>query len=75
LIVITRNGKTVMLTGWRAWLAVAVFGLIAAFGLVVIAFIALGATLTFAALIIVAVPLAILFTLLAALWQAVTRRY
>lgn len=74
MIIITRNGKTVTLTGWRAWLALAVFGVIAAFVLVVVAFIALGATLTFAALMIVAVPLAILFTLLAALWQTIARR-
>ena len=56
MIVIERNGKTVVLTGWRAWLAgtvafILVWGLLALIALVVV-----GVGLTLSVLMMLIVP-------------------
>jgi len=74
MLVITRNGKTVVLTGWRAWLAVALMCLVGAVVLVVIVFLALGITLTIAGLMLFIVPLTVLLALLAGAVRALQSR-
>jgi hypothetical protein len=66
MFVITWNGKTTVLTGWRAWLVGAVLCVAAALALVVAAFLVLGLTITIAALLLFVVPLAIVIALLSA---------
>jgi hypothetical protein len=58
-IIITRNGKTTVITGWRAWLAgtgvlIAAVLLFAAFGLLF-----LGAVISIATFLVIGLPLAI----------------
>jgi hypothetical protein len=66
MFVITRNGRTTVLTGWRAWLVGAALCVAAALVLVLVAFFVLGLTITIAALLLFVVPLAVLIALLAA---------
>jgi hypothetical protein len=70
MIVITRNGKTTVITGWRAWLiGVAVF--VAATALLfVIAFVMLGVAITVGAVLLIAVPVAVGVALLASLFRS-----
>jgi hypothetical protein len=65
MFVISRNGKTTVLTGWRAWLAGTVVFLAATAVLTLAAFLVLGLTITLAAIMLFVVPLALLFALLA----------
>ena len=74
MFVITRNGKTIVLTGWRAWLATALICLAAALLLVFVAFLVLGITITIAAIMLFVVPLAVVLALLAAGWRAIEGR-
>jgi hypothetical protein len=74
MFVITRNGKTVVLTGWRAWLATSLICLAAALLLVFVAFLVLGITITIAAIMLFVVPLAVVLALLAAGWRAIEGR-
>jgi len=60
MLIISRDGKTTVVTGWRAWLAGAVLGLVAAVVLVPLAALLLGLTLTIAAFLLFVVPLAIM---------------
>ena len=58
-IIITRNGKTTVITGWRAWLAgtgvlIAAVFLFTAFGLLF-----LGAVISIATFLVIGLPLAI----------------
>lgn len=66
MFLITRNGKTIVVTGWRAWLAGAIVGIVAALVLVPVAFVVLGLTITLAAVLLFAVPLALLIALIMA---------
>lgn len=66
MLVINRNGKTVMLTGWRAWLATAAMSLFAAFALVLVIVLALGLTITIGAIAVFVALLAAVIALLAA---------
>jgi hypothetical protein len=59
MLIISRDGKTTVVTGWRAWLAGAVLGMVAAIVLVPLAALLLGLTLTIAAFLLFVVPLAI----------------
>ena len=52
MIVVSRNGKTTVVTGWRAWL----IGSIAACLAVLMVFLALGAVLTLTAALLIAIP-------------------
>jgi len=73
MIVITRNGKTTVITGWRAWLMSAVVCATIAVTLVIAAFLVLGIAITIATLLIFAVPLALAFALIASLIRPVWR--
>lgn len=59
-IIITRNGKTTVLTGWRAWAATAGGSFLVAALLVLAALFLIGFALTAATFLVFALPLAIL---------------
>lgn len=65
MIVINRNGQAVVITGWRAWLigALAFVAGVLLFG--VIAFVMLGVAITLGAVLLIAVPTAIIVAFLA----------
>lgn len=70
IMVIQRNGKTTVLTGWRAWLASgAAFILIALF-LFVIAFLFLGLTITLFTVLLIVVPAAVAVGLVASMFKS-----
>ena len=59
MIVITRNGKTTVITGWRAWpIGVVVFAATTTL-LALVAVLVLGIALTISMLLLVAIPVAI----------------
>ncbi len=66
MIVIYRNGVPTVITGWRAWLAM----LGGALAFVVIAGLVLGAALTVWTVLLFALPLMILFGLIATWLQS-----
>jgi hypothetical protein len=66
MIVIYRNGVPTVVTGWRAWLIM----LAAALAFVVIAVLILGVALTVWTVLLFALPLMILFVLIATWWQS-----
>lgn len=66
-IVVTRNGKTTVLAGWRAWLVGAAALLIAWIGFVLIAILVVGVGLTVGTLLLLAIPALIGVSLLASL--------
>jgi hypothetical protein len=66
MIVIYRNGVPTVVTGWRAWLIM----LAAALAFVVIAGLVLGIALTVWTVLLFALPLMILFGLVATWWQS-----
>jgi hypothetical protein len=69
MIVITRNGKTTVITGWRAWLmGVAIFLAATAF-LFVIAFVMLGVAITAGAVLLIVVPAVVGVAILASLFR------
>lgn len=59
MIVITRNGKTTVITGWRAWLFGAALSVVLAGVLFVVVFLLLGIAVTFTAALLIVVPVAI----------------
>jgi hypothetical protein len=64
MLVISRDGKTTVITGWRAWLLGAGLGIAAAIILVPLAALLLGLTLTIAAFLLFVVPLAVVIAVL-----------
>jgi hypothetical protein len=73
MLVIQRNGRTTVITGWRAWLlAAALFvGLTLLFAL--IAFLVLGIAITLGAVLLIVVPVAVGVAILASLFQPRSR--
>jgi hypothetical protein len=70
MIVITRNGRTTVVTGWRAWL-MSVAVLVAAVALLfVIAFVVLGVAITVGAVLLIVVPVAAGVAILASLFRS-----
>jgi hypothetical protein len=69
LIVISNNGRTTVLTGWRAWLAgtAAFLGLAAVPG--ILAFVLLGVAVTVGAVLLIVVPVAIGVAILASFFR------
>jgi hypothetical protein len=66
MIVIYRNGVPTVITGWRAWLIM----LVAALAFVVVAGLVLGIALTVWTVLLFALPVMILFGLIATWWQS-----
>jgi hypothetical protein len=73
MIVITRNGRTTVLTGWRAWLVGAVAFAASFVLLALFTFFVLGLAITVSAILLIVVPLAIGFALLASVFAGRTR--
>ena len=69
MIVVTRNGRTTVLTGWRAWLVGAVAFVVSFLLLAVVTFFVLGIAITVGAFLLILVPLAIGFALLASVFS------
>jgi hypothetical protein len=69
MLVIERNGRTIVVTGWRAWLLGAALFVALTLALFVIAFIVLGIAITVGAVLLIVVPVAIGVALLASLFQ------
>jgi hypothetical protein len=68
MIVITRNGKTTVITGWRAWLVGAVAFLVTIIVLALMAFVFLGLAVTAGAVALLVVPAAIIVALLGSMF-------
>ncbi len=68
MIVITRNGETTVLTGWREWLFKIVVFLAAILLFGVIAFVMFGLALTIGAIALVVIPAVIIVGLLGTLF-------
>ena len=70
VIVIEKNGKTTVISGWRAWLAAAgVFVLVTAV-LWVIAFVLLGVAITVGTILLIVVPVIVAVAIVTSLFQA-----
>ena len=69
MIVISRNGKTTVITGWRAWLIGAATVLLITVVLALIFVLVLGAAVTLALFLSIAVPVAIGVALIASLFR------
>jgi hypothetical protein len=67
MIVITRNGKTTVLTGWRAWLAGGVLAVVISLLLSVLFFLMVGFAVTLTAVLLIVVPVVAGVALLASL--------
>ena len=69
MIVLTRNGKTTVITGWRAWLiGAAVFAGSTAL-LFLIVFLMAGVAITVGAVLLIVVPVAIGVALIASVFR------
>jgi hypothetical protein len=67
MIVITKNGKTTVVTGWRAWLIGAVVAAAVSLVIALVVFVALGVAVTVGMLLFIIVPVAVGVGLLASL--------
>ena len=65
MIVIRKDGRAVVLSGWRAWLAGAAAFAIAFALVALITFVLLGLAFTAGVILLVVVPVAVVLTLLA----------
>ncbi len=65
MLVITRNGKTTVLTGWRAWLAGAAALIVAWCTLAFIAFVLIGVAVTIGAALVILVPAIVIVAIVA----------
>lgn len=72
--VIRSNGRTTVVTGWRAWFMLLLMGMVSAVVLVAAAFLLFGLTITVAAIMLFVVPLAIAAALAGHLVRAVRSR-
>jgi hypothetical protein len=73
MIIITRNGQTTVITGWREWLIRIVIFVAAVLLLAVIAFLVLGFAITIGAILMIIVPAAIIVALLGSLFSGPRR--
>lgn len=67
MIVITRNGKTTVITGWRAWLFSAAAVIAAWLVLAGIVFLMIGAAVTVGLFLLLAIPAVVLVSLVSGL--------
>jgi hypothetical protein len=66
MLIISRDGKTTVVTGWRAWLLWAALCVVASVFIVLAGALLLGFALTLAAFLLFVVPLAVAIALIAA---------
>lgn len=64
MIVISRNGKMVVITGWRAWLAGAAAVVVAWLLLALVAFVWIGLAVTVGLVVLLAIPALLIVALL-----------
>ena len=69
MIAITRNGKTTVITGWRAWLPGAGVFVVTTILVAMVSFLVLGIALTVTTLLFIAVPVVIGVALIASLFR------
>jgi hypothetical protein len=69
MIVIERDGRTTVVTGWRAWLLGAAAFILSTLALAFVLFVLLGVAVTVAAVLLIVVPVLIGIALLASLFQ------
>jgi hypothetical protein len=74
MIVVTRNGRTTVITGWRAGLIGLATFVAATALLFVIAFVMLGVAITVGAVLFIVVPVAVGVALLASLFRSYRMR-
>lgn len=67
-IIVTRNGKMTVVSGWRATLLMAGGSLLAALVLVLLGVLVFGAALTIATVLVFALPLALILVVVAAVF-------
>jgi hypothetical protein len=69
MIVITRNGRTTVITGWREWLMRAAVFVAAAFILTILVFFVLGLAVTAGAIALILIPAVIVVGLIGSLFS------
>ena len=69
MIVITRNGKTTVITGWWAWLVGAAAFAFLTVLLFLIVFLMAGVAITVGAVLLIVVPVAVGFALIASVFR------
>lgn len=69
MLVIQRNGRTTVITGWRAWFATVVLFVGLTLLMALFAFVLLGVAVTLGAMLLIIVPVAIAVAIIASLFQ------
>jgi hypothetical protein len=73
MLVIEYNGRTIVVTGWRAWVLAAFLFVGLALLAALVAFVVLGVAITVGAVLLIALPIAIGVAILASLFQRTAR--
>jgi hypothetical protein len=74
MIVVTRNGRTTVITGWRAWVIGVAASIAATVILAGVALVLLGVTLTVTTVVLLVAPVVIGVMILASLFRPAERR-
>ena len=69
MLVIQRNGRTTVITGWRAWLVAAALFVGLTLLMALVAFVLLGVAVTVGAVLLIMVPVAIGVAIIASLFR------
>jgi hypothetical protein len=67
VIVITRNGRTIVITGWRAWLTGVGAALLAWFALAVIVFALVGVAISVGVVLLLLIPAIVIVSVVSSL--------
>ena len=67
VVVITRNGRTIVITGWRAWLTGVGAALLAWFALAVIVFALVGVAISVGVILLLLIPAIVIVTVVSSL--------
>lgn len=73
MLVIQRNGKTTVITGWRAWLIGAVVFASVSLLMGLIVFVALGVAVTIGAILLIVIPVIAGIAIIASVFQSAKR--
>lgn len=74
MFVITRNGKTTVVSGWRAWAVGAGLAVAGLVGIILFVFLLVGLTVTMAAVFLFVVPLVMVLALVTTFLRASRQR-
>ena len=69
VIVITRNGRTIAITGWRAWLTGVGAALLAWFALAVIVFALVGVAISVGVVLLLLIPAIVIVSVVSSLMR------